>query len=190
MMTYFTKKHSIRLLSALCFFALVQINPAYSQDLNILQSISSCQQIDDLSFRLACYDRLFPPGTPISATSSTSSSTSPRASTNAPSTAVPVNNNPVSAPPVVPAPAPARTTTIFQPQQETSTMVQIVEVEKTDLRNSRLVTSDGTVFLQTNATTITRWPQTPFNVEVQRSLTGTIFLVLPRNQRIRVAIPE
>tara|TARA_R110000824_G_scaffold288508_2_gene476453 strand:- start:23231 stop:23818 length:588 start_codon:yes stop_codon:yes gene_type:complete len=195
MALYSPKKLSIRLVAALCLFALLQMNHAYSQNMNILESISACQQIDDLSFRLACYDRLFPPGAGASrATASNAAADIPSRVPPAPSNATPVINAPASTPSEAPATAPLEERSIveriLQPQQADS-VIQIVNVEQIDLRNSRLVSSDGTVFLQTNATTITRWPATPFNVEIQRSLTGTIFLVFPeRNQRIRVSVAE
>jgi len=51
---------------------------------------------------------------------------------------------------------------------------RIVEVSRPDVRSSRLVAADGRVFVESNTTTIVRWPETPFDVEVSRSLTGTI----------------
>ena len=44
------------------------------------------------------------------------------------------------------------------------------------MRTSRLIAADGRVFVESNSTTIVRWPDTPFNIEVNTGRTGTITL--------------
>lgn len=201
MTLHLLKTRSIRTLILLGACTLLQINTAYSQGSDVQEAVRACQQIEELSFRLACYDRAFPPmapmspmapsnanadtaGTPTATTSGTAGTGNARVTT-------PANTGQVSTPPA-PAPRADNTTqdSIFSRMSRPDVIVQIVEVERIDLRNSRLVTEDGQIFLESNSTTVTRWPDTPFDVEVQRSITGTLYLVIPggNGRRIRVAL--
>ncbi len=51
---------------------------------------------------------------------------------------------------------------------------RIIEVQRPTVRSSRLIAEDGRVFVESSSTTIVRWPDTPFDVSVSTTLTGTI----------------
>lgn len=142
---------------------------AFAQsDSELLQAVRGCQSIGGLSARLACYDDVLPPGTDtignvtpnigsnVSSGRSTSISTSPRE-----------------------AELEATVADLEQQLEEESggnPVATIVEVQRPTASSSRLIASDGRVFSETNRQTIVTWPATPFDVEVLRSLTGTISL--------------
>jgi hypothetical protein len=65
---------------------------------------------------------------------------------------------------------------------------RIVEVEMPSLDTTLFRAADGRVFVRERATTVVRWPDTPFDVEIETSIFGTsTYLRLPGGRRIRVA---
>ncbi|MBN4053615.1 hypothetical protein JYT97_01885 [Haliea sp. AH-315-K21] len=132
-------------------------------EVEILDSVRACQNLTGMSSRLACYDRILPP-TAGSAATVEAVDRGNRAS-------LPVTRE-----------AELEATVAELEEQlvrETGAIIptaQIIEVERPSVRTSRLVAADGRVFVESNPTTIVRWPETPFDVDINRSITGTITL--------------
>jgi hypothetical protein len=156
------------------FFSLAWLTQAnvYAQsDDEILESVRACQNIAGLSLRLACYDRVLPPAV------ESLEGGSPRA--------VPrIENRPA----VSNRGASGRsreeleeTVAELEEQLEreaidASNTARIIEVQRPSVRTSRLIAEDGRIFVESVNTSIIRWPETPFNVQINRSITGTITL--------------
>lgn len=153
---------------------------AFAQsDAEIIGTVRVCQQVPEENARLACYDRILPPANGNAAVSRQE----PAQRANTP--AAPANNPPQTASSV----PEGRGSVVPFFNQSDAVMTQIVEVEQLSLTNARVTAADGTVFVQSNSTTVTRWPDTPFEVEVQRGAFGTIYLWLEDSrQRVRVAV--
>jgi len=133
-------------------------------DAEILESVRVCQNISGLSPRLSCYDRILPP---ISEAVESDSSSVLREET------------------VRPAARP-------RPQPASEATAQIIEVQRPSFSTFRLIAADGQVFVQSNATSIVSWPETPFEVQIHPGFLGigtSTFLSVPGvRQRIRVLV--
>lgn len=69
-----------------------------------------------------------------------------------------------------------------------ATTARIVEVQMPSLDTTVFRAADGRVFVRERATTVIRWPDPPFDVEIETSRFGTsTYLRLPGGLRIRVA---
>jgi hypothetical protein len=155
-------------------YALQATAKAQSEN-DIAATVRACQLVAELSARLACYDRAFPPlagsapepGAPAAAAATQGSAGAARAAA-APS------------PPTPPEQA---------PRWEAA---RIVEVESPDLRTTIFHAEDGRVFVRQDATSVIQWPDTPFDVEVQTSFLRTsTYLKLPgRGPRVRVTLRD
>tara|TARA_R110002110_G_scaffold95455_1_gene246628 strand:- start:193620 stop:194126 length:507 start_codon:yes stop_codon:yes gene_type:complete len=141
---------------------------AFAQsDQEIVDSMRTCQQIPEMSARLACYDRVLPPvnETPGVATQVPRANPLPRAER---------ESRPVEAAPAAPAAG--------------AGMVRIVELEKPSLSRSVLTAEDGRVYTATS-NTVVPWPDPPFMIQTTTGAFGTTYLVLPgTNDRIRVSV--
>lgn len=133
-------------------------------DAQVLQSVRACQGVTGLSERLACYDRVLPPGTNMVGTVSAARSSE---TVNSNASAAPSRERELEA-------------TVAELEQQlqieeigTRPIARIIEVERPTLRTSRLIADDGRVFLESVTTSIINWPDTPFEVDVNRSITGT-----------------
>jgi len=149
---------------------------AYAQtDAEILASARACQNIAGLSLRLACYDRVLPPATESTGTGVPRPA--PRVD-NRPS--VPAVSNRENTPSTREAELEETVAELQERLQrdeiDSATTARIIEVERPSVRTSRLYAEDGRVFVESVTTSIIRWPETPFDVEVNRSITGTISL--------------
>ena len=128
----------------------------------VLEAARACQRVPELSYRLACYDRVFPPI---------------------------VESIDAGASPAVAEEAPAATAAEIEPALPA--IVQIVEVQMPDLRTTRFRAADGRVFVRTDTTTLPRWPNTPFEVEFQTGILGSTFLRFRESGlRIRVVVVD
>jgi len=69
---------------------------------------------------------------------------------------------------------------------------RIVEVQMPSLSTTRFLAADGRTFVRERATTVIRWPDTPFDVEVQTNNFGTsTYLKLPGTApRFRVVVRD
>lgn len=184
-MQYYYKTMKFLALSFTLFVlaGLVQTQAYAQSDAEISGTVRVCQQVPDQDARLACYDRILPPGNGTAAVSS--QALAPRASTPAAPT-TPAASAPETASSTVPE---RRSSVVPFFNQSDAVLTQIVEVEQLSLTSSRVTAADGTIFVQTNSNTVTRWPDTPFNVEVQRGAFGTVYLWLEESrQRVRVAV--
>jgi hypothetical protein len=151
---------------------------AFAQsDAAIAATVRACQREAAMSSRLACYDRAFPP------VSETADRNDAPASAEARVAAVPAPEPP---PQRAAQPAPQQPSS----QSASSTIARIVEVEMPSIDTTVFRAEDGRVFVRSNATSVVRWPETPFDVEVDRSMFGnTTYLNFPgRNLRVRVAV--
>ncbi|MGD2166926.1 MAG: hypothetical protein PVF63_02395 [Gammaproteobacteria bacterium] len=131
-------------------------------DAEILESARACQRVTDVSSRLSCYDRVLPP-------------------------VVESHRN------VEPPPQPQRSASAApaaEPDRPLPASVQIVEVETPDLATTVFHAANGRVFVRENARTRHRWPEPPFDVEIETSRFGTsTFLSFPATGlRIRVTV--
>ena len=141
-------------------------------DATILTLVRACQSVAGLSERLACYDRVLPPG----ADSDGVATDDTPARTTAPvarSTETIDRGNPrVSREQELES-----TVAELEEQLARETggepVARIIEVQRPSVRTSRLIAEDGRVFLESITTSIINWPDTPFDVEVNRSITGT-----------------
>ncbi|MAM71032.1 MAG: hypothetical protein CMP91_07830 [Gammaproteobacteria bacterium] len=138
---------------------------AFAQsDQEIVDSMRTCQQIPEMSARLACYDRVLPPVNET-ATQVPRANPLPRAER---------ESRPVEAAPAAPAAG--------------AGMVRIVELEKPSLSRSILTAEDGRVYTATS-NTVVPWPDPPFMIQTTTGAFGTVYLVLPgTNDRIRVSV--
>ncbi|MDG2091431.1 MAG: hypothetical protein P8J61_10125 [Gammaproteobacteria bacterium] len=136
-------------------------------DSELIDAVRTCQNVEGLSGRLACYDQVLPPGT------ASIGNISPVVENN-------VSTRTSTAPASREAELEAEVADLEQQLMvETSDILptaQIVEVQRPSVRTSRLIAADGRVFVESNSTTIVRWPDTPFNIEVNTGRTGTITL--------------
>ena len=168
-----TKKIGLGIvLVCLAWLAIPMVNA--QSDATILTLVRACQSVAGLSERLACYDRVLPPG----ADSDEVTSDDTPARTTAPvagSTETIDSGN--------------GHTRVSREQELESTVAEleeqlvretggepvarIIEVQRPSVRTSRLIAEDGRVFLESITTSIINWPDTPFDVEVNRSITGT-----------------
>jgi hypothetical protein len=142
-------------------------------DVDIADAVLACQLVAELSDRLACYDRSFPP------------LTGPAAEAGAPAAAVTTASS-AGAARAAAAPPPT------DPEQARWEAARIVEMEMPSLRTTVFHAEDSRVFVRDNATTVIEWPDTPFDVEVQTSFIRTsTYLKLPgRGPRVRVVIRD
>jgi hypothetical protein len=150
--------------------------PANAQsDDDIAAAVRACQLVTELSARLACYDRAFPP-----LTESASEPGTPAAAAATPGAASAARAEAAPTPPAPPERA---------PRWEAA---RIVEVESPDLRTTVFHAEDGRVFVRQDATSVIQWPDTPFDVEVQTSFLRTsTYLKLPgRGPRVRVTLRD
>jgi hypothetical protein len=130
-------------------------------DRELLEAVRSCQRVPDLSARIACYDRALPP---VSESVDGDDLPAPRAD------------------------RAESVTTIAEPERRLATTVQIVEVQMPSLTTTRFVAADGRVFVRESTTSVYRWPDTPFDVEIEFARFGTsMYLQFPQSGlRIRV----
>ncbi len=147
-------------------------------DAAILASVRACQSITGLSERLACYDRVLPPGTGTVGAIGTAGAvgTAGTAGASRRTETIERGNSELSREQELEA-------TVAELEQQleretadtgsTGPTARIVEVQRPSLRTSRLIAADGRVFVESVTTSIIRWPDTPFDVEVNRSITGT-----------------
>jgi hypothetical protein len=159
---------------AVVFLALLLQPVANSQsNAEITRSVDSCRRVQELSARLACYDRAFPP------LIESGDDNAPSEPGGAARVVAPAANS------IEPAQPPAAR--VVEPESLPA-MARIVAVEKPSLRTTRFHASDGRVYVQSNATRLYRWPEPPFDVEIDIGKFGTTFLVFPDTDlRIRVA---
>ncbi len=88
--------------------------------------------------------------------------------------------------PAAPAPPPAPARAEASPN-----FVQIVEVRAVSAGTTHFHAADGRVFVRANASRIYRWPEAPFEVEIQVNRFGTTYLKLPDSgPRIRVSTAD
>ncbi len=140
-------------------------------DATILTLVRACQSVAGLSERLACYDRVLPPGT-----DSVGVTTETPARTTAPvarsTETIDRSNARVSREQELES-----TVAELEEQLVRETggepVARIIEVQRPTVRTSRLIAEDGRVFVESITTSIINWPDTPFDVEVNRSITGT-----------------
>ncbi len=171
-------------LTLFAFAGFLQTQAFAQSDAEIIGTVRVCQQVPEEDARLACYDRILPPTNGNAAVSR--QEPAQRANTSAASSRPATPANPPQTASSVPE---GRGSVVPFFNQSDAVMTQIVEVEQLSLTNARVTAADGTVFVQSNATTVTRWPDTPFEVEVQRGAFGTIYLWLEDSrQRVRVAV--
>ncbi len=167
-----------------CLVWFIQPVASAQSDAEIRESIAICQHVADLSYRLACYDRAFPP--PVETANSADSMTS-REEVVGSGNAAPGQQRQLET-------GGQELEVERQRIEQFDSRAQIVEVQQPSLRTSRFITADGRVFLQSNATRVNRLPAMPFEVEIQTRLAGTTILVIPgpdgRDQRIRVTLED
>jgi hypothetical protein len=138
-------------------------------DAAILASVRACQSVTGLSERLACYDRVLPPGTATVGTVRTTPAVPPPRATETVSNA----NTRASRERELEATVAELEEQLELEQIGTVPIAHIVEVQRPSVRTSRLIADDGRVFVESITTSIINWPDTPFDVEVNRSITGT-----------------
>jgi hypothetical protein len=215
-MQYHLARKTIVSVTAVAAFAWLSPPAAIAQsDAELLEAVRACQRVPDVLARLACYDRALPPAAQAADVDSVPGSREERvaaaagpipapeptprpaarpapvpAARPAPVPAADPAPEPTPVPAAGPAPNPAP---IFQPQRDSAeslpTMVQIVELRNPSLRTTEFYAADGRVFVRSNATTIPRWPEPPFEVEIQTGMFGAIYLKFPDSgPRVRVAV--
>lgn len=206
-------KNNIRLGSMLALLIWLLQPTAHAQsDSEFGAAARECQRITELSARLACYDRILPPMVESPAVDATERAPAPVA-TPAPRTQVPppaaesraadpVAAIPASTPTPTPTPTPMptpqqpteRNTAVRTAEPATSesaaaqpATARIVEVQTPSTSTTIFHAEDGRVFRRERATRIYRWPEPPFDVEIQTSRFGTVFLKFEDGLRVRVA---
>jgi hypothetical protein len=141
-------------------------------------AVGACRRVPDRSTRLDCYDRAFPPLDETEARQNTAtqleSSSAPRREESS---------------------APRRERRGASEDESAAAFVdhaRIVEVQMPSVTTTVLVTADGRSFVRTNSTTVVRWPEAPFEVDIEKSWLGTsLYLVHPRTgERLRVAVRD
>ena len=136
-------------------------------------AVRSCQRVADRSLRLDCYDRAFPP--------EVESEESAEALESA-EFVEPVHGDD----------APRQRRERVATVAETGSTARIVEVQMPSLGTTLFLAADGRTFVRENATTVIRWPDTPFDAEIHTGLFGTsTFLQLPGgSRRVRVVVRD
>lgn len=127
-------------------------------DAETLEAVRACQRVPGLSSRLACYDSALPP-------------------------IVNSVDGDVSPPPLE-----ERAATVARPEPPLATTVQIVEVQMPSLNTTLFRAADGRVFVRENARTIHRWPDTPFDVQIESSILGSSTYLRFPNSGLRVRV--
>ncbi|MDC1436057.1 hypothetical protein N8303_02210 [Gammaproteobacteria bacterium] len=183
------QKHHVNKLKTLwplMFFSLVCfVQPVVNaqSDADIRESVGICQRVADLSYRLACYDRAFPP--PAETANVDNSITSREE--------IPISGGMREQQRQLETER-RQLEAERQRVEQFDSRAQIVEVQQPNLRTSRFITADGRVFIQSNATRVNRLPEMPFEVEIQSRLAGTTILIIQgpdgRDQRIRVLLED
>lgn len=165
-----TKKIGLGLLLASLAWLTAPIANAQS-DTAILASVRACQSVTGLSERLACYDRVLPPGTDSVGTVGATRAAPPTPIARTTET-IDRGNARVSREQELES-----TVAELEEQLARETggvpIARIIEVQRPSVRTSRLIAEDGRVFVESITTSIINWPETPFDVEVNRSITGT-----------------
>lgn len=153
---------------------LVQPAAFAQSDAQLLEAVRSCQNIDGLSARLACYDQVLPPGT------GTIGNITPRVGSSVPA---PRSTAPVSREAELEATVAELEQQLLDETLDEIPSARIIEVQRPTVRSTRLIAADGRVFVESSSTTIVRWPDAPFDVSVNTSLTGTTTIsVIDENQ--------
>jgi cell division protein FtsL len=195
MQEHYINKKTIKLglvLVSLAWF--VQPLANAQSDAEMRESVNICQRVADLSFRLACYDRAFPPPAETIETSDSMPSRDERVVSGDLSEQqrqIQAERQQLEAERQQ-LEAERRRVEIEPERDRAGSLVRIVEVEQPNLRTSRFITADGRVYVQSDATRVNRLPEIPFDVEIQSMLAGTTILVIPGpngrgDQRIRVS---
>jgi hypothetical protein len=151
-------------------------------DAEILEAVRACQRVPELSSRQACYDRAVPPivepaqNVPAPTVESLDEAPAPIVE--------PVDIDDA------PTPPPERVAIVEEPES-LPTMLRIVEVQMPSVVTTRFLAADGRMFVRANAHTIHRWPDAPFDVEIQVSTFGATYLKFPESGlRVRVAVDD
>jgi hypothetical protein len=184
MMIHRNKKNNVALAIAVAAITLPLHSAGNAQSrAEMREAVNTCQRIQELSSRLACYDRAFPPviepdagnePTPVAQTPPLRQESPP---------AVPTS-------PGTQPPAPTQRSAPAREADERPVMAQIINLEMPSVRTTRFYAADGRVFVRSDAT-IPRWPDLPFEVEVQTGHFGTVYLRFPAtNLRVRVAVED
>jgi hypothetical protein len=141
--------------------------------------------------RLDCYDRAFPPGVESEESAAARESAAAPKSVEAPE-AVEARESGEFVESAHGDDAPPLQRERLAPVAETAPTARIVEVQMPSLSTTLFLAADGRTFVRENATTVIRWPDTPFDVEIQTGLFGTsTFLQLPGgSRRVRVVVRD
>lgn len=81
---------------------------------------------------------------------------------------------------------------LVAPDSEPELTARIIEVQMPSLSTTLFLAADGRTFVRERATTVIRWPDTPFDAEVQTNNFGTsTYLKLPgTTPRFRVVVRD
>jgi len=179
-------------------------------------AVSACQRVTGRSARLDCYDRAFPPVDEADARQDAAARRETRAEQAREPSAEPKRDDRTaanrdesaaakrdeSATAKVDESAAARRdengaairerrgAILGKTAPEVVDHARIVEVQTPSVAETLLVAADGRVFVRTNSTTVVRWPDAPFEVDVEKSWLGnSLYLVHPRTgERVRVGV--
>jgi len=145
---------------------------------DVAAAVSACQRLPGGSSRLDCYDRAFPPLVAAQAEQD--------AATRSESDAARRDEQSAAA-----APA-SRDATADEPVRASADRAHIVELQIPSLTTTVLVAADGRVFVRENGVSILRWPDAPFDVDIETSRFGSsTYLIHPgTHQRVRVAVRD
>jgi len=169
-------------------------------------TVEACQRLEELSARLACFDRVFPPIDE----SAQAQPANPAPAAPQPAPVAAAEPAPPPAPPPVPPAvpaeqAPAPQAAMLPPaaqrteppetagaddeeQGSNESIAHIVAVETPSISSTYFHAADGRVFARERALVKYSWPEPPFDAEIQISRFGGMYLKLPNNLRVRVAV--
>jgi hypothetical protein len=181
-------------------------------------AVSACQRVPGRSARLDCYDRAFPPVDEADARQDAAARRETTAeTTRQPSAAPKRDESPVAkrdesavakrdesavAKRDESAVAKRDESAVAKRERRGSILdksapelvdhARIVEVQTPSVAETLLVAADGRVFVRTNSATVVRWPDAPFEVDIEKRLLGnSLYLVHPRTgERIRVGLRD
>jgi len=183
---------------------------------DVATAVSACQRVPGRSARLDCYDRAFPPvderdaRQDAAARQDTAARRDTRAETVHEPSAEPRRDESTVAKrdesvvakrdesaAAKPDESPAATrerrgSFLDKTAPELVDHARIVEVQTPSVATTLLVAADGRVFVRTNSATVVRWPDAPFDVDIEKRLVGnSLYLVHPRTgERVRVGLRD
>jgi hypothetical protein len=173
--------------AAIAALAWLQAPAAHAQpDADVAAAVGACQRVPTRQSRLDCYDRAFPPLVDTQ-TEETAARGQRSEEARREASAEPRRDEQNA-----PAARERRNVTAAERAPAYANHAQIIELKMPRITTTELIAADGRVFVRESATSILRWPNVPFDVDIETSRFGSsTYLIHPQSrQRVRVAVRD